>query len=513
VTPLISVIIPTYNRAANLRTCLEALANQSLDRQRFEVIVVVDGSTDDTRDLLATLAPPYELRCYFQSNSGQQVARNRGASEAQGNYCLFMDDDIIATPRLVELHLELHQRAPNIVGLGQISLRIPPNADPFTRCYAESWSAHFARLKQSNAVPNWQNCYGGNFSISEQQGMAFAYLPEAVGEQSDDKLVRELLADAESAGSAALTLCKRHPDMGPILLDPYLDVGLAEAVAHKLLLVVRPPTWLLMVLGKVLRRPADARRWYRFMHRHGYRRGISGSKELPHLNRGTPILMYHGFGDKSEPGSRYVVPINRFRWQMAWLKWRKFNVISLQTLVSFLRQGRHPPERSVVITIDDGYVDALLLSAPILQKYGFPATVFVVADRLGRPNVEAVGPLAQRMMLNETQIKKLANLSISIGAHSLTHARLKELSNAEKHNEIGGARARLEAIVDQPVEFFAYPYGEHDSACRSIAANVGYTASCGVDPGRTTIATPLHALRRMEIKGTDSLFDFMRRFR
>ena len=81
-----SVVIATHNRAAQLRTCLDALARQDAVGNPFEVIVVVDGSTDGTAEMLAAYHAPYHLRAIHQTNAGQCRALNRGVSEAAGRF-------------------------------------------------------------------------------------------------------------------------------------------------------------------------------------------------------------------------------------------------------------------------------------------------------------------------------------------------------------------------------------------------------------------------------------------
>src|SRR5689334_12557796 len=105
----LSIIIATYNREQRLRVCLQSLARQTQPAADFEVLVVVDGSTDGTREMLARLRTPYALRTLWQPNSGQCAAQNRGIAEAAGRYCLLMDDDIVASPALVAEHLRLHR--------------------------------------------------------------------------------------------------------------------------------------------------------------------------------------------------------------------------------------------------------------------------------------------------------------------------------------------------------------------------------------------------------------------
>jgi glycosyltransferase involved in cell wall biosynthesis len=102
---VISVVVPTYNRAAVLDRCLEALARESAD----EVIVVDDGSTDDTP---AVLARHDWVRSVHRENGGRSAAKNTGVGQARGDVVLFLDDDVIATPGLVARHARHHEARP-----------------------------------------------------------------------------------------------------------------------------------------------------------------------------------------------------------------------------------------------------------------------------------------------------------------------------------------------------------------------------------------------------------------
>src|SRR5581483_11753966 len=133
----LSVVIPTFNRASRLRTCLEALAHQTQPAEDFEVVVVVDGSTDDTRQMLSELKLPFLLRVIEQPNQGQCAARNHGAQVASGRTLLFLDDDIIPGPDLISTHLAAHQEHSGIVGIGSLRMSIPTKADWFVRGFAQ----------------------------------------------------------------------------------------------------------------------------------------------------------------------------------------------------------------------------------------------------------------------------------------------------------------------------------------------------------------------------------------
>lgn len=107
----LSIIIPTYNRADILKLCLERLMIQ--EGVDFEIIVVDDGSTDHTSDIVRELEIPNskfqtKIQYIYQKNAHQGVARNRGAKQASGDILLFMGDDILAEPGFLMRHIDVH---------------------------------------------------------------------------------------------------------------------------------------------------------------------------------------------------------------------------------------------------------------------------------------------------------------------------------------------------------------------------------------------------------------------
>lgn len=104
-----SVVIATYNRGPILEKCLKALAEQTLDPALYEIVVVDDGSTDDTPALierLRTQSPGWQY--LWQENRGRSHARNVGIRMAQGELVVFIDSDVVVVPSFLETHLKLH---------------------------------------------------------------------------------------------------------------------------------------------------------------------------------------------------------------------------------------------------------------------------------------------------------------------------------------------------------------------------------------------------------------------
>ncbi len=108
--PAVSVVIPTYNRRAQLAQALDGLAKQDPVDGGFEVIVVSDGCTDGTDEYLASDDVPVPVTALRQPNSGPAAARNRGIDAAQGELVVFIDDDVVPEHDFLAAHLHSHRR-------------------------------------------------------------------------------------------------------------------------------------------------------------------------------------------------------------------------------------------------------------------------------------------------------------------------------------------------------------------------------------------------------------------
>jgi len=295
----LSVIVATYNRAVPLRSCLESLAGQTLPAADFEVVVVVDGSTDGTAEMLGRLRLPYRLVVLSQTNRGQPAAANAGIRAAAGAYCLFVDDDVQASPDLLRAHLDAQSERSGVMGIGAMPIIVSAGSDWFARRYADNWNAHYARLDRDRR-PVWNDAYGGNLSVPRaalvevegfatdlpaaydielayrlmQKGLTPAYLPRAVGHQLEAKHGAGLAAALEREGAAAVELCRRHPPAAAALLAASRRPSRRSARLRRLLLQLDVAPRVLMGMGPLLPGMNRQRRWGRFVAAYCYWRGV-----------------------------------------------------------------------------------------------------------------------------------------------------------------------------------------------------------------------------------------------
>lgn len=180
-----------------------------------------------------------------------------------------------------------------------------------------------------------------------------------------------------------------------------------------------------------------------------------------------PVLEYHRIVPPAQAG-RSVAGLTMtpqvFDAQMAALAKAGWHTITLSALADDLAANVSPPPRTFVITIDDGWWDGYNYAFNILLKYGFVATFFVIADRIGQPS-----------FLAPDEIQILAAAGNDIGDHTVTHAALTAAQPKALTYEIDAGAATIAAITGRWPETLAYPRGKTDSrviaavaACKSL---------------------------------------------
>lgn len=223
------------------------------------------------------------------------------------------------------------------------------------------------------------------------------------------------------------------------------------------------------------------------------------------LRQGLPILAYHSLSD--DPGDPLAIPPARFQAHMAWLHAAGVQVLALDEGLRRLRGGQ-AVDGCLVLTFDDGYADFAVQAAPVLDRYGFPATVFVVVGKLGQTSDWGRRP-RHRPLLSLSDLKALYGAGYAVGSHSVSHPRLPTLPPTGLDAEVRTARAVLEHELGCASVAFAYPYGQFGWREREAVRRAGYVAACGSRGwwGNTPATHPF-ALERFEMWQGYSLRDF-----
>ena len=210
-----------------------------------------------------------------------------------------------------------------------------------------------------------------------------------------------------------------------------------------------------------------------------------------------PIMMYHNVNYSNKPRLNSVSPEN-FAKQMAYLHQHGYQVIPFSELVNSIREKKPLPQKSVVITFDDGYEDNYANAIPVLKQYHFPAIIFLVTDVVSKPG-----------FVTWDQIKEMEKFGISFGSHTRLHTYLPSLDKAEQRNQIRGSKEILEQQLGHPVEYFAYPSGGFNDAIKELLKEAGYKAACTTNRGYHRMNDDPYIIKRIRFGNNDSCDFFL----
>ncbi len=161
----VSVVTPTFNRCASLARLLDGLARQTYPADRFELVVIDDGSTDETLALLRGRQTRFPLRVVQQAHRGPAAARNLGVEHASGDVVLFLDDDVLPAPELIERHAGRHRADPDAVVVGPM---LPPSGWPrsvWVRWEEEKLARQYQAMRDGVYACTPRQFYSGNASV------------------------------------------------------------------------------------------------------------------------------------------------------------------------------------------------------------------------------------------------------------------------------------------------------------------------------------------------------------
>ncbi|MFZ3062226.1 MAG: polysaccharide deacetylase family protein [Actinomycetota bacterium] len=238
--------------------------------------------------------------------------------------------------------------------------------------------------------------------------------------------------------------------------------------------------------------------------------GLYIYKEARLKGAGVPVIRYHRVAPRRALGLRE--PLWFFDLQMRYLKWRGYQTVSLNDVVEYVEKGKRLPRRSMVITFDDGYEDNYFYAEPVLRKYGFKATIFVVVNGVGGTNFWDEGSRAPRLrMLSWQEIKRLQKRGVDIESHTLNHRHtiMTLMTEEELRREILGSRVILEEKLGRPVRFLSYPYGEMNPRLERIVKESGYRGAVSVQDGGNGKNVDVYDLKRIRIQGRDGFSGFL----
>jgi len=170
VQPQISIVLPTFNRRSRLERVLRAFGKQTVSPDFFEVLVVSDGSSDGTNEYLEQTASQefgFRLTPIFQENQGVAVARNTGVARARTDYILFVDDDVVPAPVLIEEHWKVLSQE-DVVVLGPMLTPPDVRLAPWVRWEQRMLEKQYESMIQGRWAPTARQFYTGNTSLARR---------------------------------------------------------------------------------------------------------------------------------------------------------------------------------------------------------------------------------------------------------------------------------------------------------------------------------------------------------
>jgi len=557
----ISVVVPTHHRRRVLERTLPTLLAQNFPQDDYEIIVVIDGSNDGTAEFLQTIQPQGTVRVLETQgpHRGPAAARNLGIRAAVGDLVLFLDDDLVAVPDLLEQHYLSHSGPEPIVAFGPIYVD-PGSSETLMRYVTEQndedWYRHLdseMELRFPEPVPSTLTITVLSFLVNAsvrrevvlraggfdeaffaaedrelglrlwKMGVRFRYRPDALTSEVYVKTAMQHLAVQAKVTEGDLLISRKHPDHRPYsILASWAETGRLKRYGRRALAQLSLVPVSLLALPLRAERAICRSRWFRPM---GIRLlgvaerilrlraavKLAGSwKALEgEFGRSLPVLMYHHVGPLRPDIYQYLtVTPSQFDRQIRWLVRHGYVGIRPSDWLRWRKEGHPLPEKSILITFDDAYEDTAKYALPILRQHGFSAVVFVVTGRVGGTNTwdEARGCGIFQLMSAE-QIRFWAEWGIEFGAHSRTHPDLTELTAAECSAEVVGSRDDLSALLGTPVNSFAYPYGKNNEAVREVVRSE-FDLAFGVEEGLNYLRSDPHLLHRFYVGPEDSLFEF-----
>ncbi|WP_097025624.1 polysaccharide deacetylase family protein [Clostridium peptidivorans] len=199
-----------------------------------------------------------------------------------------------------------------------------------------------------------------------------------------------------------------------------------------------------------------------------------------------PVLMYHSINVKST--NNLIITPQEFDKQIKWLKDNGFTPLFLDEVYSMLTTGKDIPLKPVALTFDDGYVDNYTEAYPILKKYNFKATIFLITDSIG-----------QHSVLNEEQIREMYANNIDFQSHTASHHELNVLPYQKQLDELVRSKEALSKLLNKNIDCICYPVGRYNADTIKAAKTAGYKIGFTTKPGHAKQSDGLYTLTRVRM--------------
>nr|WP_313885214.1 polysaccharide deacetylase family protein [Clostridium sp. DJ247] len=220
---------------------------------------------------------------------------------------------------------------------------------------------------------------------------------------------------------------------------------------------------------------------------------------LKYNNKSVPVLMYHSIDYEKDNELR--VPTEKFREQMKYIKDNGYTTLTFNELYDFFINNTPVPEKSVVITFDDGYEDNYKNAYPILKEYGINATIFVITATID----------TDKEYLTSEQLKEMQHNDIDIESHTVKHDKLNSLSYENQLQTLKDSKRYLEDLLNKDIKYIGYPFGIWNDDTIKAAKDAGYKMAFTTVSGWANKTQGIYILNRVYVSSNLGMNEFIRR--
>lgn len=194
------------------------------------------------------------------------------------------------------------------------------------------------------------------------------------------------------------------------------------------------------------------------------------SINLVNDNRGIPVLYYHSVNDVVD--NEVTISPSLLKKELEYIKAQGYTTLSIKEVENYILNNQPIPEKSILITFDDGYMDNYYNAYPILKELNMKATIFCITSELDGS-----------YYLSEDAIKEMSKNNIDIESHTVNHLHLNTLTYDEQLRELTESKAKLENITGNKITSIAFPFGDYNEDSIKAAKNSGYSIAFTTNKG------------------------------
>jgi len=217
------------------------------------------------------------------------------------------------------------------------------------------------------------------------------------------------------------------------------------------------------------------------------------------------ILLYHLILPEEDDLSKispeeivFSVREKEFAKQLEYLYSKGWKTINLSQLLEYLQAKTPFPDKSQILSFDDGNQTDYTVAFPLLEKFGFKATFFLTSDFIDKPG-----------HLQKSQILEMSQAGMEFGSHGKTHKFLSTLNDDELKSELLDSKKMLEEIIGKEINLLSLPGGYHSANVKRITKELGFKGICTSEFGWNENKIDPFKLRRVSLRSIDSFVDFV----